>query len=324
MANRLPPLNSLRAFEAVARHFSFTEAADELCVSTAAVSHQIRALEDHLGTMLFRRSNRSLSLTPAGAVLLPEIREAFVRLRNATAQLRRRELAGSLTIGVPPSFAAKWLIPRLPGLREHCPEIEVRVACTSELVDFGYDDVDVAIRYGRGKYPGLHSELLMTSEFFPVCSPALAGGHPGLLVPNDLRHFVLLHDETPAKLPTLPSWESWLNAAGARLVDPSCGPRFDASFLSLEMAIAGKGVALALSTLASRDLAEGRLVRPFARSLPSELSFFFVCPATALEQPKIKAFRAWLLEEAANCSSGLPEPVASNAERRRASLLLAD
>jgi LysR family glycine cleavage system transcriptional activator len=323
MANRLPPLNSLRAFEAVARHFSFTEAADELCVSTAAVSHQIRALEDHLGTVLFRRSNRSLSLTPAGAVLLPEIREAFVRLRNATAQLRRRESTGSLTIGVPPSFAAKWLIPRLPGLRERCPEIEVRVACTSELVDFGYHDVDVAIRYGRGKYPGLHSELLMTSEFFPVCSPALAGGHPGLLVPNDLRHFVLLHDETPAKLPTLPSWETWLNAAGARLVDPSCGPRFDASFLSLEMAIAGKGVALALSTLASRDLADGRLVRPFARSLPSELSFFFVCPATALEQPKIQAFRAWLLEEAANCSSGLPEPVAANAERP-ASLLLTD
>jgi LysR family transcriptional regulator, glycine cleavage system transcriptional activator len=321
MANRLPPLNSLRAFEAVARHFSFTDAADELCVSTAAVSHQIRALEDHLGTVLFRRSNRSLTLTPAGAVLLPEIREAFVRLRNATAQLRRREVTGSLTIGVPPSFAAKWLIPRLPGLRERCPEIEVHISCASELVDFGCHDVDVAIRYGRGKYPGLHSELLMTTELFPVCSPALAHGHPRLLVPNDLRHFVLLHDEIPAKLPTLPSWETWLNAAGARLVDPSGGPRFDASFLSLEMAIAGKGVALALSTLASRDLAEGRLVRPFARSLPSEFSFFAVCPEASLEQPKIRTFQAWLLEEAAHSLGGLPGPVSLDAERRSSLLL---
>jgi LysR family glycine cleavage system transcriptional activator len=321
MANRLPPLNSLRAFEAVARHFSFTDAADELCVSTAAVSHQIRGLEEHLGAVLFHRSNRSLTLTPAGAILLPEIREAFVRLRNATAQLRRRELTGSLTIGVPPSFAAKWLIPRLPRLREYCPEFEVRIACASELVDFGRQNVDVAIRYGRGQYPGLHSELLMTTEFFPVCSPALAGGNPGLLVPNDLRHFVLLHDEIPAKLPTLPSWQTWLNAAGARLVDPSSGPRFDTSFLSLEMAIAGKGVALALSTLASRDLAERRLVRPFARSLPSEFAFFLVCPATSLEQLKIRTFRAWLLEEAAGCPGGLPEPAASNAERGESLLL---
>lgn len=321
MANRLPPLNSLRAFEAVARHFSFTDAADELCVSTAAVSHQIRALEDHLGTVLFHRSNRSLTLTPAGAILLPEIREAFVRLRNATAQLRRRELTGSLTIGVPPSFAAKWLIPRLPQLREHCPEIEVCIACASELVDFGSHDVDVAIRYGRGKYPGLHSDLLITTEFFPMCSPALASGQPRLLVPNDLRNFVLLHDEIPVKLPTVPSWQTWLNAVGARLVDPSGGPRFDTSFLSLEMAIAGKGIALALSTLASADLAEGRLVRPFAFGLPGEFSFFLVCPAASLEQPKIGAFRAWLLVEAANCPGSLPEAVSSDAERRTNLLL---
>ena len=316
MANRLPPLNSLRAFEAVARHFSFTEAADELCVSTAAVSHQIRALEEHLGTVLFLRSSRSLTLTPSGAILFPEIREAFVRLHNATAQLRRHEVTGTLSIGVPPSFAAKWLLPRLPRWREYCPEIEVRVACASELIDFGSHDVDVAIRYGRGNYPGLHSDLLMTTEFFPVCSPALAGGNPRLSVPNDLRHFILLHDEIPAKLSALPSWQTWLNAVGARLVDPSGGPRFDTSFLTLEMAIAGKGVALALSTLASGDLAERRLVRPFARSLPSEYSFFLACPEASLEQPKIRSFRAWLLEEAAICPGGLPEALSSDAERR--------
>jgi len=321
MAHRLPPLNSLRAFEAVARHFSFTEAADELCVSTPAVSHQIRALEDHLGTVLFHRSSRSLTLTPAGMILLPEVREAFVRLRNATAQLRRREVTGSLTIGVPPSFAAKWLIPRLYRLRESCPEIEVRIACASELVDFASHDVDVTIRYGRGNYPGLHSDLLMTTEFCPVCSPVLASGQPRILVPNDLRHFLLLHDEIPTRLPTLPSWQTWLNAVGARMVDPSAGPRFDNSFLSLEMATAGKGVALACGTLAAGDLAEGRLVRPFASSLPTEFSCFLVCTATSLEQAKIGAFRAWLLEEAANCLGGLPNAISADAELRTSLLL---
>lgn len=316
MSNRLPPLNSLRAFEAVARHFSFTEAADELCVSTGAISHQIRALEDHLGAVLFRRTSRSISLTPAGAALLPEIREAFVRLRNATAQLRRCETTGPLTIAVPPSFAAKWLLPRLPRLRQACPEIEVHIACASELVDFGAHDVDVAIRFGRGKYPGLHSDLLMTTEFFPVCSPLLIDGTPRLLVPNDLRHFVLLHDETPARLPTVPSWQTWLNAVGARMVDGGGGPRFNTSFLSLDMAIAGKGVALACSPLASSDLGEGRLVRPFARSVPSEFSFFIVCPETSLEQPKIRAFRAWLLKEAANGAGRPPKAASSFAEVR--------
>jgi LysR family transcriptional regulator, glycine cleavage system transcriptional activator len=321
MPNRLPPLNSLRVFEAVARHLSFSDAADELGVSTPAVSHQVRHLEDHLGILLFHRSNRTIALTPAGAILFPEIHEALVRLRNATTQLRRREVTTSLTIGVPPSFAAKWLIPRLPRLRDHCPEIEIRIACSSQLIDFGTQNVDVAIRYGQGKYPGLHADPLMTTEFFPVCSPALAGGSPGLLVPNDLRHFVLLHDEIPAKLPTLPSWKTWLDTAGARLVDSAAGPRFDTSFLTLELAVAGKGVALALSTLAADDLAEGRLVRPFACGLPSEFSFFLVCPPTSLCQPNVRAFRAWLLREAANCRSGLREHETTVTERHR--LLLA-
>jgi LysR family glycine cleavage system transcriptional activator len=306
MAYHLPPLNSLRAFEAVARHLSFRDAADELCVSTPAVSHQVRHLEDHLGTPLFNRSSRTITLTAAGAVLFPEIHEAIVSLRNATTQLRRREITTSLTIGVPPSFAAKWLIPRLPLFREHCPEIEIRIACSSQLIDFGTQDIDVAIRYGKGKYPGLHADPLMTTEFFPVCSPELAGGRPELLVPNDLRHFALLHDEIPATLPTLPSWKAWLETAGAKLVDSTTGPRFDTSFLTLELAIAGKGVALALSALVADDLAEGRLVRPFACSLASEFSFFLVCPAGALGRPKIRAFRAWLLREATNCRSDLP------------------
>ena len=310
MMTRLPPLNSLRTFEAVARHLSFTDAAHELCVSTAAVSHQIRLLEDHLGAILFRRSSRALSLTADGAMLMPGISDAFVRLRHATAQVRRRDVAGPLTIAVPPSLATKWLSRRLPRFWQRCPGIEVRVTCASGLIDFTTCGVDVAIRFGQGRYPGLYSEPLMAAEFFPVCSPALAGGSPRLVGPDDLRHFTLLHDEIPAALPALPSWQTWLDAAGATLVDASAGPRFDASFLTLDMAIAGKGIVLALSTLAAGDLADGRLVRPFTCSLQSEFAFFIVCPPTAIERPKVKAFRDWLHEEAARdpgeCSSQEP------------------
>ena len=316
MMTRLPPLNSLRTFEAVARHLSFTGAAHELCVSTAAVSHQIRLLEDHLGAVLFRRSSRALTLTSDGAMLLPEISEAFVRIRHATSQIRRRDVAGSLTIAVPPSFATKWLNPRLPQFWQRSPALEVRVACATKLIDFADSDVDIAIRFGRGRYPGLHSEPLMAAEFFPVCSPALAGGSPRLTVPNDLRHFTLLHDEIPAALPALPSWQTWLDAAGATMVDASAGPRFDASFLTIDMAIAGKGIALALSTLAAGDLVDGRLVRPFACSLKSELAFFIVYPSTSMERPKVKAFRDWLHAEAASDPGELFAPGTSLAARR--------
>lgn len=307
MTKRLPPLNSLRAFETVARHLSFTQAADELCVSAAAVSHQIRLLESHLGAALFHRTSRALTLTSVGTTLLPEVREAFVRLHHATAQLRQRDLAGPLTIAVPPSFAMKWLNPRLHRFWERSPEIEVRITCASELIDFARHDVDVGIRYGRGRYPGLHSELVIPTEIFPVCSPALASGEPPLMSPNDLRRVTLLHDEIPT-LTSLPSWQTWLDAAGARLVNPTAGPRFDASFLTLDMAVAGKGVALAVSALAAGDLDEGRLVRPFAYSIGSEFSFYFVCSSGSMAKPKVKAFRAWLLEEANACSGDFAKP----------------
>ena len=297
MTERLPPLNALRAFEAAARRLSFTEAAEELCVSAAAVSHQIRSLEDYLGTELFHRANRSLALTDAGMVLLPEIREAFARLNSATKGLRRHESAGPVTVALSPSFAAKWLVPRLPRFRKLWPDIEVKVAVSSGLVNFGQEDVDLAIRYGGGNYPGLHSELLMKTEFFPVCSPALMKkGVPSLRTPDDLSQFVLLHDD-PVYLPTQPNWQTWLQAAGVTGVDAKSGPHFNNSFLSLEMAIAGNGVALALSPLVAGDLAEGRLIRPFDLSLPNAFSFFFVCPAGCLRKQKVKTFRAWLLEE---------------------------
>jgi LysR family glycine cleavage system transcriptional activator len=300
MPERLPPLNALRTFEAAARHLSFTAAAEELCVTAAAVSHQIRSLEDHLGTALFHRSSRALALTEAGMLLLPDVRAAFALLINATRGLRRHAFAGPLTVAVSPSFAAKWLVPRLSRFRARCPDIEVALVSSSDLVDFGREDMDLAIRYGTGLYPGLHTELLNTTEFFPVCSPKLAQGPPPLIAPDDLRHVVLLHDEVPIALPMVPSWETWLKAAGVTGMDATQGPRFNTSFFTLEMAIAGMGIALAQSTLVSADLAEGRLIRLFSVSVPVELSFFVVGPPAAFEKPKVKAFRDWLHEEMGN------------------------
>jgi LysR family glycine cleavage system transcriptional activator len=302
MPERLPPLNALRTFEAAARHLSFTAAAEELFVTAAAVSHQIRSLEDHLGMELFHRSNRALALTDAGILLLPDVREAFALLTNAMRGLRRHAFVGPLTVAVPPSFAAKWLVPRLSRFRARCPDIEVTLISSSELVDFGREDLDLAIRYGIGLYPGLHTELLTATEFFPVCSPKLAQGPPPLIAPDDLRHVVLLHDEVPTALPMVPSWETWLKAAGVTGVDVSQGPRFNTSFFTLEMAIAGMGVALAQSTLVSSDLAEGRLIRLFSVSIPVELSFFLVGPPATFEKPKVNGFRAWLHEEMRNAA----------------------
>jgi LysR family transcriptional regulator, glycine cleavage system transcriptional activator len=303
MPERLPPLNALRTFEAAARHLSFTAAAEELCVTAAAVSHQIRSLEDHLGTELFHRSGRALALTEAGMLLLPDVREAFALLINATRGLRRHAFAGPLTVAVPPSFAAKWLVPRLSRFRARCPDIEVALVSSSELVDFGREDVDLAIRYGTGVYPGLHNEVLTATEFFPVCSPKLAQGPPPLIAPDDLRHVVLLHDEVPSALPMVPSWETWLKAAGVAGVDATQGPRFNTSFFTLEMALSGMGVALAQSTLVSADLAEGRLIRLFTISISVDLSFFLVAPPATFEKPKVKAFRDWLHEEMGNVAA---------------------
>ena len=305
MPDRLPPLNALRTFEAAARHLNFTTAAEELHVTAAAVSHQIRSLEDHLGVELFRRSGRSLALTKAGRGLVPDIQHAFARIQSATKDVRDADAVGSLTIAVPPSFAAKWLIPRLPRLRDRCPEIEVEIAVSSGLADFGREDVDLAIRYGRGDYAGLHTERLLSAAYYPVCSLRVATGPPALQHPSDLRHAVLLHDEVPSALPEAPRWEAWLRAAGVSGVDTSRGLRLNNSFLTIEMAILNAGVALAIDVLAAGDIADGRLVRPFDIALRVDLAFFLVFPQGALEKQRLLALRNWLHEEAA-ASGALP------------------
>ncbi|MFQ6018797.1 MAG: transcriptional regulator GcvA, partial [Kiloniellaceae bacterium] len=288
MARRLPPLNALRAFEAAARHLSFTKAAEELHVTQAAVSHQIKALEEALGVALFRRFNRRLMLTDAGQLYLPPLTEAFDRMDAATRHLHSRDESGALKVSVLASFAAKWLLPRLPRFRERHPEIDVLVLASDRLVDFRGDDVDMAIRYGPGRYPGLRVDFLMGDTVCPVCSPKLLDGPHPLRAPEDLEHHTLLQDEVAR---TYPDWRVWLQAAGVTGIDPDRGPGYSDSSLVLQAAIEGQGVALGRSSLAGADLEAGRLVKPFGPSLPSKHAYYEVAPEAAAARPKIAALR---------------------------------
>ncbi len=292
MARRLPPLNALRAFEAAARHLSFTRAAEELHVTQAAISHQVKALEEHLGRKLFRRLNRALLLSDDGQAYLPSVSRAFALLNDATRNLLERDAPGPLTVSALPSFAARWLVPRLGRFRQIHPDIDLRIDPSAALTDFASGDVDVGIRYGRGKYSALRADWLMTEDIFPVCSPALLSGEHPLRAPGDLEHQVLLHDDGHG------DWRTWLLAAGIDRVDPTRGPIFTDSSMLIQAAMAGQGVALARGVLAADELAAGRLVRPFTLSLPTEYAYYLVCPQNTAEQPKIAAFRDWLLDEA--------------------------
>jgi LysR family transcriptional regulator, glycine cleavage system transcriptional activator len=293
MSRRLPPLNALRAFEAAARHLSFTRAASELNVTQAAISHHIKTLEDHLRTPLFRRLNRALMLTNAGQSLFPPVREALDGLAEATARLRAGEAGGTLTVSTLPSFAVKWLVPRMSRFQDHHPDIDLRISAKEYLVDFARDDIDVAIRFGRGNWPAVHAEWMINEELLPVCSPALL---PNLQTPGDLANVTLLHEEM-LPLKSFPTWESWLAAAHVEGVDASRGPCFSHTHLMLQAAMDGRGVALGQALIVSDDLAAGRLVAPFHFRLLTDFGYFIVCPEAAVDRPKVKAFREWVIAE---------------------------
>lgn len=292
---RLPSLNGLRAFEAAARHMSFTRAAKELNVTQTAISHQIRRLEEELGLRLFVRQNRTLALTADARDYLPGIRAAFQDLRFATERLQRKDSANVLTVSTLTSFAAKWLMPRLSKFQQLHPAIDVRVTTSTELADFARDNVDVGIRYGHGKWPGLRADWLMAEELFPVCSPALlAGAHP-IRRPSDLTHHTLLYTSQDME----DDWRLWLTAAGMTLdilKQPSL--TFDMIFMTVQAAIDGHGVAIGRTAFVESDLEAGRLVAPFDISLSIDAGFYLVCPEAMAESPKIAAFRAWLLTAA--------------------------
>lgn len=294
---RLPPLNALRAFEASARHLSLARAADELNVTASAISHQIRQLEDFLQVKLFVRMTRKIALTEAGRAILPLLTEAFDRLSEAVALLRRREESGALTVSVAPSFAAKWLVPHSESFRAAHPDIDLRMSANITMVDFRGGDVDVAIRFGRGGYEGLKEDLLIAEVIAPLCSPALITGVPPLKVPSDLVRQTLLHDDSTSTMGPAPDWRMWLRLAGVTGVDVERGPRFSYADHALQAAVDGHGVVLGRLSLARDDLAAGRLVQPFGQELPSEFGYYLVRPDRDPEPRMVTVFRDWILRE---------------------------
>lgn len=299
MARSLYPLNALRAFEASARRLSFVAAAEELHVTPAAISHQVKRLEQYLGIALFRRMPRGLLLSESGQSLLSELREVFLHLDKAMERVAQSDSQGPLTISVAPVFAVKWLVPRLRGFDTLHPDIDVRMSSSVRVVDFQRDAFDAAIRLGRGRYPGLHAVKLLDESVTPMCSPRLFAGAHALRHSDDLRHHVLLHDDSMDFDPSAPNWNAWLHAAGATKVDASRGPRFSQPDLALQAAVDGAGVALGWRHLAAADLAAGRLVQPFVLTLPLRSAFYLVYPEASEARQKIASFREWLLKEIA-------------------------
>lgn len=292
MANALPPLNGLRAFEASARHLSMTLAARELHVTPGAVSLQVKELEAVLGVPLFVRRPRSLELTPQGMAYFAAVRSAFRQIREATADIAARARLSVLTISCTPTFAAQWLMPRLARFEAQVPGIDVRISATSRIADFARDGIDVAIRHGSGRYVGLVSERLIDDELTPVCSPALLEKVGGLATPADLARVTLLHDEHRH------DWRLWLQVAGASGVDASNGHVFSDSNGAIEAAKAGHGVALVRLPFVEHELAQGSLVAPFSQRIGSDIAYHLVYPATALDRPHVAAFRTWIFAEA--------------------------
>src|SRR5215471_16293898 len=294
MPRRLPALNALRSFEAAARHESFTRAAEELCVTQGAVSHQVKALEQELGIKLFNRERQRLVITDSGRQYLAVVRDALDRIALGTERLMQRQSSGALTISTSPDFAAKWLVHRLGRFAEAHPDIDLRVSATMHHVDFAREDVDLAVRHGNGSWAGLHVERLCSEQLFPVCSPKLVEGRRRLGQPCDVLKFPLLHLEGRQ------DWATWLDAAGVTCPDLAHGPIMNRASMLIDAAVDGQGIALARTALAAWDLLNGRLVRPFAVALPLAKSYWIVCPKATSMLPKITKAREWLRAEAAD------------------------
>ena len=320
MTYRLPPLNALRVFEAAARHLSFKEAANELHITQAAVSHQIKSLEDYLGVELFRRAGRGVTLTEAARACLPRLREGFDALAAAVEMIRERD-AAELVITAPPVFTARWLMPRLADFAKGEPKIDVRVVGSSKMVDAGALDSNilvgnldlrsdasgVEIHLGGGEYPGYRADLLFGVRTVAVANPELVRGDPPLREPADLARHILLHDDAMDIVAHGRAWEKWLEAAGvADRVDGGRGPHFSSNILSLEAASQKLGVALALRPLVDADIASKRLCAPFEVELKPQSAYYLVCPEVIADRPPVMAFRKWLLQQAGNSASGNP------------------
>ena len=309
MVYRLPPLNALRAFEAAARHMSFQKAAGELHVTPAALSYQIRQLEEHLGRKMFKRLNRAVELTQDGALLATGVRDGFDRLNQAVAGLNQRRSGNVLVISAGPAFTAKWLTPRLYRFIAVNPDIDARIAASIRLADLLRDDVDIVVRYGRGSYAGCVSTKLLDEYVTPLCSPALLNGPKPLRTPADLVHHTLIHDETHVGVFDLPDWRHWLTEAGVTNVDASrSGLHFNVADHAIDAAVSGAGVVLGRMVLADADIKAGRLVQPFPLKLKADYAFYVVALEARVDEPAIKAFHDWIFAEAEGDAAETPGP----------------
>jgi LysR family glycine cleavage system transcriptional activator len=300
----LPPLNALRAFEATARNASFSKAAEELHVTPAALSHQIRGLEDLLGLKLFHRRARTIEMTDAARLIYPGIRTGFENLRAAVEQLDRARQDRILVVSASPGMTAKWLVPRIYRFLALHPDIDARISSGSSYANFTTDGVDVGIRLSSGAHPELYVEKLSDEWMLPLCSPRLLEGDSPLRSPHDLPRFPLIQIDLPGLVPT---WDDWLRAAGIEGIDTTRGLRLNVADHALDVASEGTGVVLGYKLVASHDIALGRLVSPFGPelSLPGR-SYHFVCARGQERRPAIKAFRDWLFAEIAETLAKLP------------------
>ncbi|HVK80381.1 MAG TPA: transcriptional regulator GcvA [Verrucomicrobiae bacterium] len=309
MARRIPPLNALRAFEAVARLGSIAAAAEELTVTRGAVSQSVKSLEDYLGRSLMRRTTRGLVLSDAAIAALPALSEGFDRLADAASGLATPERGGRLTISVAPSFAHKWLAPRLADFSQAHPDLDVQIHASMGLANFEAEGVDLAIRFGAGRWPGIESHLLLREEVTPVCAPSAAAQ---IKTPADLARFTLLHDDSSLQDQSCPDWTMWLKAANVKGAEPNRGPRFNQSSLVIEAAASGRGVALAKRALAQADIDSGRLAAPFFKSTPIEFAYWLAHPPGRARTRAARAFIAWIKAEALAYeeATSRPTPVA--------------
>lgn len=288
---KLPPLNSLRAFEAAARHLSFTKASAELFVTQAAVSHQIKHLEEYLDIKLFHRENRQLTLTAEGEKYWPKVNSIFEQLQTATEDLYTMGATGKLSISAPPTFAIEWLIPRVTDFKNLYPEIELSISAQSDEseIDFFGEDVDAAIYFSTGPYKkGVYSRRLLNEYLIPVCSPDLLEGEHSLQTPDDLRFHKILHEETHR------DWLRWLKMVEIDNVNLNNGATYSHTVMVMQAAIHSQGVAIVQSILGQRELETGRLVRPFDIPLQTNRSYDFACPEGNQDNPKIWAFMDWI------------------------------
>jgi len=305
MGRSLVPLNASRAFEAAARRLSFVEAASELHVTPAAISHHVKQLEDFVGTQLFMRRHRAIELTDAGRACYAPIREAILRIEDTILRTRSAHSDGPIRVRVAACLASKWLLPRLDAFHAAHPGTAIEVTVSTQIYSFKFDEMDAIVRLRAGDFNGFEIDPIMEEDIIPVCSPAFLDRHGPIDTPGDFLRLPLIHDDNLSVVPTFPTWPRWFEAAGVHDAKPQGGHRFDSSPMAIDAAIEGRGIALGRSALIADDLDAGRLVPLSSFRYPVTHSYHIIYPSAAVKTRKIIQFRDWLIREARKTSRAL-------------------